>query len=103
MTRWMLMLSCLLVINMGCAVPPPLVRSDVLITTVADLPDGAERCVFGKGGPWRVLKVTPDDHPETVLTFIAIFPIGGPFDVTHITCLIPVGDPIMALGEGKDT
>jgi len=89
-------------VTVGCAVPPP-VRTDVLITTADDIPEGVDRCLFGNGGPWRVLKLWPSESPNDVLTFIAIFPPGVPIDLSHILCLIPVDDPIMSLRDGKKT
>ena len=93
-------LSLLLLVNaltIGCATVPAHTNSPAIQAAV----EKADRCTFNQSGQWVPLYWYNDEGVR--LVFIAILPLDGPYDVEHIICLVPQGDPIMALGENRPT
>lgn len=60
------------------------------------------RCLFGQGGPWRHLRAAPPGQ-FVFESYIAVFPNNVELTLKNVLCVIPVDDPVMALGKGKDS
>jgi len=86
-------LGCVLLLT-GCETLP-FDTSDEVVSSYQ-----RPQCRFGQGGMWKVLQNT-DPATRVMKTYIAVFANGGPYDIDHVTCLIPLEDPIMALEQAK--